>query len=54
MLIKLNVNTTKHTQMLDITDKVQKAVSDSGVKDGICTVFIPHTTARVTARYMSK
>lgn len=34
MLIKLNVNTSKHTQMLDITDKVQKAVSDSGVTDG--------------------
>lgn len=48
MLTKLKVNTTKHTQMLDITDKVQKAVSDSGVKDGICTVFIPHTTAAVT------
>ena len=48
MLIKLNVNTTKHTQMLDITEKVQKAVLDSGVKDGICTVFIPHTTAAVT------
>ena len=48
MLTKLKVNTTKHTQMLDITDKVQKAVSDSGVKDGICTVFIPHTRAAVT------
>jgi len=48
MLIKLNVNTSKHTQMLDITDKVQQAIDDSGVKDGICTVFIPHTTAAVT------
>lgn len=48
MLIKLSVNTSKHTQMLDITDIIRKAVSDSGVKDGICTVFIPHTTAAVT------
>ena len=48
MLIKLNVNTSKHTQMLDITDKVQQAIKNSGVKDGICTVFIPHTTAAVT------
>ena len=48
MLIKLNVNTSKHTQMLDITDKVQQAIKDSGVKDGLCTVFIPHTTAAVT------
>ena len=48
MLIKLNVNTTKHTQMLDITDMVQKAVTESGVESGVCTVFIPHTTAAVT------
>ena len=34
--------------MKDITRLIQKAVTDSGVKDGICTVFIPHTTAAVT------
>ena len=48
MLIKLDVTTSKHTQMLDITDKVRRAVRESGVKDGICTVFVPHTTAAVT------
>ena len=46
--IKLNVQTSKHTQMLDITREVQRAVTESGVRDGICTVFIPHTTAAVT------
>ena len=48
MLIRLNVDTTKHTQMVDITHLIRKAVADSGVSDGICTVFIPHTTAAVT------
>ena len=48
MLYTLNVNTSQHTQMVDITAKVQKAVTESGVRDGICTVFIPHTTAAVT------
>ena len=48
MLIKLDVQTSKHTQMLDITRLVRKAVGDSGISDGICTVFIPHTTAAVT------
>ncbi len=48
MLVKLEVQTSKHTQMLDITRLVRKAVSDSGISDGICTVFIPHTTAAVT------
>ena len=48
MFIKLDVITKKHTEMQDITRLIQKAVADSGVKDGICTVFIPHTTAAVT------
>ena len=48
MLIKLDVTTSKHPQMLDITDMVRRAVRESGVKDGICTVFVPHTTAAVT------
>ena len=48
MPIKLSVNTTKHTQMVNITDPVRRAVAESGVRDGICTVFVPHTTAAVT------
>ena len=46
--IRFEVKTSKHTQMLDITREVQRAVTESGVRDGICTVFIPHTTAAVT------
>ena len=48
MLTKLTVDTSKHTQMLNITDMIQKTVEDSGVRSGVCTVFIPHTTAAVT------
>ncbi len=48
MPIRLSVNTTKHTQMVNITDPVRRAVAESGVRDGICTVFVPHTTAAVT------
>lgn len=46
--ILLDVRTSSHTEMVDITRMVQQAVTDSGVKDGICTVFVPHTTAAVT------
>ena len=42
------VRTTSHTQMVDITGQVQKIVTESGVRDGICVVFVPHTTAAVT------
>lgn len=47
-MIRIDVRTMKHTQMLDITGEVQRAVTQSGVRDGICMVFVPHTTAAVT------
>ena len=34
--------------MVDITERVAQAVERSGVKDGVCHVFVPHTTAGVT------
>ena len=44
----LDIKTSQHTQMLDVTDKIRQAVRSSGVKDGICLVYVPHTTAAVT------
>jgi len=43
-----SVNTSKRVELIDITDKVQTAVLKSAKDSGICTVFIPHTTAAVT------
>jgi len=34
--------------MIDITRDVSAVVASSGIRDGVCTVFIPHTTAGVT------
>ncbi len=34
--------------MIDITSSVQEVVRESGVEDGICYVYVPHTTAGVT------
>ena len=31
----------------DITEEVQEAVSESGVRDGVCCVYSPHTTCSV-------
>ena len=46
--IEVSVRTSSHTQMIDITDKVAEVVRESHVKDGVCMVFVPHTTAAVT------
>jgi secondary thiamine-phosphate synthase enzyme len=42
------VETSKRTQMIDITQKVREKVKESGIKNGLCMVFVPHTTAAVT------
>ncbi len=44
----LSIRTQKHTQLLDITRAVQSALSKDGIKNGIATLFVPHTTAGVT------
>lgn len=47
-MVKLDVRTNSQTQFIDITQEVQQAISKSGIKSGICQIFIPHTTAGVT------
>lgn len=42
------IETSSRSQMIDVTSRVQKIVSESGIKNGTVTVFIPHTTAGVT------
>ena len=44
----LRVKTTRRTEFVDITRSVEKAVHDSGVREGLCYVYVPHTTAGVT------
>ncbi len=45
---EFTVTTTRHTQFIEINAQVQEVVDKSGLKDGLCTVFVPHTTAGVT------
>lgn len=42
------VSTASWVQFLDISELVQSEVTASGVKEGICYLFIPHTTAGIT------
>ena len=46
--ISFDVQTTRRAQMVNITERVAEAVERSGVEQGTCHVFIPHTTAGVT------
>lgn len=43
----LRVKTARRTQLVDVTDGVERAVAAAGVESGVCYVYVPHTTAGV-------
>lgn len=45
---EFTVATQQHAQLVDMTAQVQRVVTESGARDGLCVVFVPHTTAAVT------
>ncbi|MBU1320268.1 MAG: secondary thiamine-phosphate synthase enzyme YjbQ [candidate division Zixibacteria bacterium] len=48
MIETVGISTSDRTQLVDITLQIRKFVRGSGVGEGFCTVFVPHTTAAVT------
>ena len=48
MIEKIGVDSSERTQFIDITDRIKQLVYKSGIAEGCCTVYVPHTTAAVT------
>jgi len=48
MILTLPINTKDRSEMIDITSKVEEELKRSGLKDGVCFLFVPHTTAGIT------
>lgn len=46
--VQFTLQTSGRSQLIDITSRVREAVTASGIREGLCTIFIPHTTAAVT------
>ncbi|PID78031.1 MAG: hypothetical protein CSB21_02780 [Deltaproteobacteria bacterium] len=44
----LKINSEKASQFIDITARISEAVSEAGIMNGLCHVFVPHTTAGIT------
>ena len=44
----LNVRTSHRSEMLDVTDRVNKLVRSNNMLEGMAIVYVPHTTAAVT------
>jgi len=45
MITEIPVKSSKRIELIDVTSQVQDLVSKSKVKDGLCVVYSPHTTA---------
>ncbi len=45
---QFSVRTDKRVEFVKITSQVQQIVKETGVDEGICYVYVPHTTAGVT------
>jgi len=48
MIRQLRVKTNSKTELVDITQGVQRLVTESGIRSGLCYVYVPHTTSGVT------
>ncbi len=46
--IEFEISTRVKEEFIDLTSKIRKVIEDSGIQSGLCTVYIPHTTASIT------
>lgn len=44
----IELKTARRTQLLDVTAEIRRAVAASGVRQGVCHLYVPHTTAGLT------
>ncbi len=47
-MVELTVHTSARTEFIDVTAEVQEAVAATGVENGLCMLYVPHTTAALT------
>jgi secondary thiamine-phosphate synthase enzyme len=47
MIKEFSISSKDRYQLIDITSEVEEVVADSGAKDGLCLVFVPHSTAAI-------
>lgn len=44
----LTVKTRERTELVDVTSDINKLIQKSGIDQGLCMLYVPHTTAAVT------
>ena len=44
----LSVKTRERTELIDITSDINQLIQKTGIDQGLCMIYVPHTTAAVT------
>jgi secondary thiamine-phosphate synthase enzyme len=47
MILGIQVKSRSRSDLIDITEKVRELLRENKIQDGICSLFIPHTTAGI-------
>ncbi len=47
LVTAMQIKTGKRIELIDITDKIRKEISDSGIENGICVISTKHTTTSI-------
>ena len=47
-MYKIDIETTKKQQIIEITEYISKVINESKVKNGVCFVYSPHTTCGIS------
>lgn len=48
MIRYINVKSRTRTEFIDITEKVQEVLKETGILSGVCCMYVPHTSAGIT------
>lgn len=48
MIRHINVKSRARTEFIDITEKIQEVIKEENVREGVCYIYVPHTTAGIT------
>jgi secondary thiamine-phosphate synthase enzyme len=48
MISTISISTRNRSEMIDITSTVNEQLQKAGLEEGVCCIYVPHTTAGIT------
>lgn len=48
MIKNINIRTKSRNEFVDITSDIQALIEEAGIGNGLCCIYVPHTTAGIT------